>query len=88
MAKTTDVEQKQRSVYLMARAKALRAEISALRTEQKEVTAKLQGMAERSSPEARALRQRRIYLRLRPAEARAELEKVLAERAALQAAKA
>lgn len=86
-ATTADTEQRQRAQYLLERQKVLRAEISALRAENKEVLAKLQAVAERSSPEARALRQRRLYLRLRPAEAKAELEKVMAERAALSAAK-
>lgn len=82
------VQQRQRSAYLLERSKMLRDEIATLRAEQRDVVAKLQKIGDRTTPEARALRQRRIFLTMRPAEAKAELEKVLAERQALRAAKA
>ena len=79
--------ERERSTYLGLRVKVLQAELKALRDEKRQITETLRAMADKATPEAKTLKGRRVYVNVRPVEAKTELDKIVAERKALVAAR-
>ncbi|WP_376096993.1 hypothetical protein ACE7GA_05890 [Roseomonas sp. CCTCC AB2023176] len=78
--KTSPADVRERSNYLSQRARVLQAELKDLREEKRQITEALRSLADKVSPEAKVMKQRRIYVSVRPVEAKAELDAVVAER--------
>lgn len=83
-AKLAETNQRDRALYIGLRVKELQAEVKALREESRQVREALRGLTDRQTPEAKALKQRRAYTAQRPDEAKAELERLSAERKAMK----
>ena len=79
----TKSEQRLRGVYLGARVKVLLAEAKQLEAEARSVAEQLRALGDKRSAEAKVLKARRFYLITRPAEARAQVAAMQAERKAL-----
>ncbi|MFN6954433.1 MAG: hypothetical protein ACK4PG_06520 [Acetobacteraceae bacterium] len=82
--KTAETSERDRALYIGQRVRELQAELKALRAESRQVRDSLRGLTNRQTPEAKALKARRAYTALRPDEAKAELERLTAERNAMR----
>jgi hypothetical protein len=87
-AKIKTPSQRDRIVYATLRIRELNAELKALREEGRKLRESLRGAADRSTPEAKAMKQRLAYIAVRPIEAKAEAARLTAERKELKGASA
>jgi hypothetical protein len=87
-AKTKSPSQRDRVLYATVRIRELNAELKALREEGRKLREALRSAADRSTPEAKAMKKRLAYLAVRPGEAKAEAARLAAERKDLKGASA
>jgi hypothetical protein len=81
--KTKAPSERDRIVYATLRIRELNAELKG-----RKLRESLRGAADRSTPEAKAMKQRLAYIAVRPIEAKAEAARLTAERKELKGASA